>query len=205
MSGRLRILAAAAVISLAPTLSACVYAQHGGYRDNDRYGRASSYAFDTGYRDGWQRGERDARQRRAFDYRNDREYQRADRGYNWRYGSRDAYRYEFRRGYEGGYRDGYNSLGRRGYGVTGPGRVNQGRAPGGGYYRSVAAEHGFREGYEKGVEDARRGRRHDPVRQRWYRDGDRHYNSRYGSRDQWKDEYRRAFRDGYERGYRERR
>jgi hypothetical protein len=202
MSGRLRILVAAAAISVAPMLSACAYAQYGSHRDVDRYGRAS-FAFDTGYERGWHRGEQDARQRRAFYFQNDHDYRRGDRGYTWRYGSRDAYRYDFRRGYELGYRDGYNSRGRVGYGTRAPGQVYRGGSPRG-VYRSLAADHGFREGYEKGIEDARRNRRHDPVGHRWYREGDRHYDRRSGSRDQWKDEYRRAFREGYERGYRER-
>ena len=44
--------------------------------------------------------------------------------------------------------------------------------------------------------------RFDPRAQKWYREGDREYNSRYGSRDQYKNEYRRGFLVGYERGYR---
>jgi len=72
-----------------------------------------------------------------------------------------------------------------------------------GAYRNDAVQSGVNDGYEKGVEDARKNRSFDPLRHEWYRSGDRHYESRYGSRDQYKDLYRQAFRDGYERGFRE--
>jgi hypothetical protein len=71
-----------------------------------------------------------------------------------------------------------------------------------GSYRSIASQNGFNDGVEKGAEDARRNRSYDPVRQEWYRSGDRHYESRDGSREQYKDLYREGFKAGYDRGYR---
>ena len=75
----------------------------------------------------------------------------------------------------------------------------------GGYggYNNAAFQNGANDGYEKGQEDARRNRSFDPLRQEWYRSGDRHYDSRSGSREQYKDVYRQGFRDGYERGFNE--
>jgi hypothetical protein len=61
----------------------------------------------------------------------------------------------------------------------------------------------MREGAQKGREDAKDGDRYDPRRHNWYRDGDRGYNNRYGSRDQYKVAYRDAFERGYAQGYRE--
>ncbi|HSL21964.1 MAG TPA: hypothetical protein VK886_10545 [Vicinamibacterales bacterium] len=221
MTGRMRVIAVAAIVTIAPAFSACAYAQYGGHRDG-RYGRVMSPAFDVGYREGFEHGVDDARRGRDFAFAHSRDYQRADRGWNGRYGSRDAYRYEFRRGYEQGYREAYgrNSRYRRNvpYGGVyrdGP-RGTYPSYPGGAYpsnpgaaypngrygYRSPAAEYGYNEGLEKGREDARDGDRYDPVRHKWYRDGDRHYNGRYGSREQWKAEYREAFRQGYDQGYR---
>jgi flagellar biosynthesis/type III secretory pathway protein FliH len=77
--------------------------------------------------------------------------------------------------------------------------------PYGGYggYTNTAFQNGVNEGYEKGQEDARKNRSFDPLRHEWYRSGDRHYDSRYGSRQQYEDVYRQGFRDGYERGFRE--
>ena len=71
-----------------------------------------------------------------------------------------------------------------------------------GNYRNIASENGYNDGVQKGAEDARRNRSYDPVRQDWYRAGDRHYESQYGSREQYKDLYREGFRAGYDRGYR---
>ena len=186
------------------------------YRGNAGYGRVASPAYDIGYREGIQAGQRDARSNRPRGFERDNDYRRADKGWNWRYGDREAYRYEVRRGYERGYREAFS--GNSGYGRYG-GRDDRYRYPqqypngpygggrsyprDGGYYRSPAAQYGFDEGYQKGREDSRDRDAYDPVRQKWYREGDRHYDRNYGSRDQWKNEYREAFKQGYDRGYRE--
>lgn len=54
---------------------------------------------------------------------------------------------------------------------------------------------GYREGFEQGRDDARRGRAFDYSRHGEYRDGDRGYNG--GNRNT----YRRVFRDGFAAGY----
>lgn len=220
MTKHLRVLATVGIITIAPVLSACAYAQYGNY-PRGGYGRVGSPAYDNGYREGIQAGERDARRNRPSGFEYDNDYRRADKGYNRRYGDREEYRYEFRRGYERGYREAYR--GNAGYGRYGgrDGRDDRGQYGGYGYpqqypngsyggnsrggygYRSPAAQYGFDEGYQKGREDARDRDRYDPARQKWYREGDRHYDNRYGSRDQWKYDYREAFKQGYERGYRE--
>lgn len=215
MTTRFRVAAFAAILTIAPAFGACAYAQYGNY-PRGGYGRVDSRAYEVGYREGLQAGRRDARSGRPTAFEYDRDYQRADKGWNWRYGDREAYRYEFRRGYERGYREayrgngGYGGYGRGGYGREGntyPGRSGEvygGNYPRGGYgSRSPAAQYGFDEGYQKGRDDARDRDAYSPERQKWYREGDRHYDNRYGSRDQWKYEYREAFKQGYERGYRE--
>ena len=70
-------------------------------------------------------------------------------------------------------------------------------------YAGPAFQYGVDDGYQKGVEDARKNRSFDPLRHEWYRDGDRHYNSRDGSRQEYKDVYRQGFQQGYDRGFRE--
>jgi hypothetical protein len=66
---------------------------------------------------------------------------------------------------------------------------------------NAAFDRGYREGIERGADDARDGRRFEPERDRIYRDGDRGYNSRYGSRDSYRSEFRRGFTSGYREGY----
>jgi hypothetical protein len=73
----------------------------------------------------------------------------------------------------------------------------------GGGYTNLAVRNGINDGFEKGSEDARRNRSADPLRHEWYRSGDRHYEGRFGSREQYKDLYRQGFQEGYDRGYRE--
>jgi hypothetical protein len=170
------------------------------------------FAYDEGYREGVKEGEKDARRGERFWYEDERTYQRGDKGYHRRYGDPGRFQASFRNGYATGYSDAYQRIARTvrrdnrgpdrgpryGYGSS----VGIYGRPGYGYV-SPAVEHGRREGYEKGVEDARRNRTFDARRHRWYRDGDRHYESRYGSRELYRDQYRRAFQDGYDRGYRE--
>jgi hypothetical protein len=71
-----------------------------------------------------------------------------------------------------------------------------------GGYNSVPYDNGYRDGLEKGREDAGDRDSYDPVRHGWYRSGDRGYNSRYGSRDAYKLTYRDGFEAGYDRAYR---
>ena len=70
-------------------------------------------------------------------------------------------------------------------------------------YNPVPFQNGDRDGYEKGLEDARRNNSFDPVRHSRYRSADNGYNNRYGTRDDYKLVYRDGFEAGYERGYRE--
>jgi flagellar biosynthesis/type III secretory pathway protein FliH len=194
---------------------------------------ARRVAYDNGFREGIKQGEKDGRGNRPFAYQDEKTFQRADKGYHREFGAMERYRQTFRTGYAAGYSDGYeryapaygygrygNENERYGGGRAVPRRDTGGRYPGAGTYpvypqqypgsygqygayRETAVQNGFRDGYEKGAEDARKSRSFDPVRHAWYRSGDRHYESRYGSREQYKDIYREGFKAGYERGYRE--
>jgi flagellar biosynthesis/type III secretory pathway protein FliH len=174
-------------------------------------------AYDEGYREGLKRGEQDGRRGARFAYQDERDFQRADKGYHRSFGDRERYRQVFRDGYASGYSDGYSRYsgygrnnGRQGpyvqqrpqgpYGQQG-GYGNYGGYRDGGY--SPAFDNGARDGYEKGQEDVRKNRSFDPLRHSWYRSGDRHYEGRYGARQLYKDVYRRGFQQGYERGFRE--
>jgi hypothetical protein len=177
--------------------------------------------YDTGYREGLKEGEKDGKRNDAFDYRDEKSYQRADKGFRRDYGSLERYQQTFRSGFTTGYSDAfrrYNST----RAVYGNGRYETGQgpawsrgpsttyprtSPNAGYpgspgVYSPAFQNGVDDGYEKGLEDARKNRSFDPLRHTWYREGDRHYESRYGAREQYENTYREGFRSGYERGYR---
>ena len=68
---------------------------------------------------------------------------------------------------------------------------------------SVPYDNGYRDGVEKGREDAGDRDSFDPVRHSWYRSADRGYNSRYGSRETYRLTYRDGFEAGYEQAYRQ--
>ena len=154
----------------------------GDYRVS--YADARRAAHDNGYKDGLKRGERAARDRRPLDLQREREYRSADGGYNRNYGDRNRYRDNYRSGFERGYRDGYD---RRHNGTAGYG----------------AYQNGIRDGYSKAVDDIEDRKYPNARLHKWYREGDRDYDKRYGSKDAYKVEYRRGFEQGYDRAYRE--
>ena len=65
----------------------------------------------------------------------------------------------------------------------------------------AAFDNGYADGYEKGLDDARDGRKADPTRHGWYRSADRHYDPQYGSRARYANVYRDGFRSGYQAGF----
>jgi flagellar biosynthesis/type III secretory pathway protein FliH len=196
------------------------------YTDEARqpYNESRRVAYDNGYREGLREGEREARSRNAFNYQDERTWQRADKGYHRSFGDAVRYQQSFRTGYAAGYSDGYRRFAPdysyRGNGTggiypnTGGGYPVQGSygyrgqggygAPGQGRYGySPAYSNGTNDGYEKGREDARDRDSYDPLRHKWYREGDHDYKSQYGPRQQYENVYREGFKEGYERGYRE--
>ena len=73
----------------------------------------------------------------------------------------------------------------------------------GGYaYGNISFDNGYRDGLDKGREDANGRRSYDPNRHSRYRSADHGYDRRYGSKDQYKNVYREGFQAGYDEGYR---
>jgi hypothetical protein len=154
-------------------------------------------AYDNGFREGVKEGEKDGRQRDRFEYRDEGDFQRGDVGYHRTYGDVERYRQSFRAGFADGYGQGFGRY-NRGYGYG-----NGGYSYGGYRNYSPGFDNGIRVGYEKGREDVRDRDPFEPRRHQWYRAGDRHYRSEYGSRQRYEDDYRRGFMSGYEQGYAE--
>lgn len=70
-------------------------------------------AATRGYRDGFEHGIADGRDRGRYDPVRHGDYRGADNGYEPRYGLRDSYRDQYRTGFRQGYEDGYRSGVRR--------------------------------------------------------------------------------------------
>jgi hypothetical protein len=167
--------------------------------------RVDNQAYERGFNDGRIRGEQDARHNRGFDYERHDIYRNADAGY--RYGDRSEYRRVFREGFVAGYNEGFRRFAREGNVYYPPRAVPPVAAypPYGARerYASPALANGYRDGLEQGRDDARHGRRFDPVRSSRYRSADHDYDRRFGDRDDYKQGYRTGFQQGYEQGYRE--
>lgn len=187
---------------------------HDDYRAS--YADAQRAAYDNGYRDGIKRGEHAARDGQPLAIEREREYRSAEDGYNRSYGDRNRYRDSYRGGFTQGYRDAYTRRGARsvypntrypgnGYPNTGRDR-DDGRNNGyGGNAAYGAYQNGAADGYKKGLDDVDDRKYPDVNRQKWYRNGDHEYSSRYGSKETYRVEYRRGFEEGYNRAFRERR
>jgi hypothetical protein len=186
------LIATALLAAPACAARATFYGQQRDVRDFERR------AYDNGYRQGLDNGERDARDRR--DFRIDRDGAYRD-GYDRSFDDRDQYRRFFRDGYRAGYTEGYNRLARfeRRGGYPGNGGAFPGNDRNVG---SPAARVGYRDGFEAGRNDANDRENYDPRRSKRYREGDHDFDRDYGSRDQYKLEYRAAFMQGYDEGYR---
>lgn len=77
--------------------------------------------YRTGYSDGYVAGYRDAGQHRPYDFRNNTDFRKADRGYATTYGAVEDYRDGYQQGFGSGYDDGYQN---RGYNSTIPGNIS---------------------------------------------------------------------------------
>ena len=70
-------------------------------------GRYTSPAATTGYRDGFDEGQRAAHDRDRFDPVREKRYREGDHDYDKRYGSKDEYKREYRAAFQQGYEAGY--------------------------------------------------------------------------------------------------
>ena len=110
---RLSLVSMLGVFGLA--LAAPASAQIGGtqnwnspsYMDEARqpYNESLRLAYDNGYREGLKEGDHDASRREAFNYEDERTWQRADKGYNRSFGDWGRYQQSFRTGFAAGYAD----------------------------------------------------------------------------------------------------
>jgi hypothetical protein len=143
--------------SIATSLAYAADDQRSAYSDQRRW------AYDNGYREGLKEGEKDGRRGDRFEFRDERTFRDGDKGYRRHFGDRDRYRQIFRSGYADGYQAAYDRWRGRGSGRWERdgryrGNTGYGRPGYGGYGYSPAFEVGARDGYEKGVEDARKRR-----------------------------------------------
>ncbi len=70
-------------------------------------GYIASPAAQNGYRDGFEVGRDDARDRNSFDPIRAKRYREGDHDYDRRYGDRDDYKRDYRAAFQQGYREGY--------------------------------------------------------------------------------------------------
>ncbi|HEY1528669.1 MAG TPA: hypothetical protein VGH51_20785 [Candidatus Angelobacter sp.] len=134
------------------------------------------------YKDGFRRGQEDARRNRRFDP--------DDSGWRER-DDRQAYRSGYERGFQqvGGYRN--DRDGDRDRGVWGSG----------GYGVNSARQYGYQDGINDGARDRQTGHSDRPTQGGNYKHADHGYNSSFGNKNYYKQAYRQAYENGYQLGY----
>ncbi len=160
----------------------------------------SDVARNTGYRDGFEKGQNDARQGKSFNLERHDAYKDADHGYRSSFGNKEDYKQQYRDAFRRGYQDGYGGNRARGprFGV---GRGEDRPWQAGPGYSEVAQNTGYRDGFDKGQNDARQGKSFRLDRHDAYNDADHGYRDSFGNKEDYKQQYRQAFQRGYEEGY----
>jgi hypothetical protein len=87
-----------------PRASGGIYGSQGA-----THSRYTTPAFQSGYRDGLQKGREDARGRGRYDPQRHSWYRSANRGYQNEYGTRSDYQVRYRDGFEIGYEEGFRA------------------------------------------------------------------------------------------------
>ena len=180
------------------------------WRNDDR--NSGNYAINRGYQDGLRQGQfdrsRNGSRNGSGNYRN-RDWQRADRGYEKSMGPKGQYKKAYRDGYERGHQEGFTGhsanggwndgeRGRRGSrdGYPGNGYPNDGGYGNNPLSRS-AQQNGMADGAHYAQMDRNNGNAYNPTGAKGYRDADHGYASSLGS----KDEFQRIYRESFVRGY----
>jgi hypothetical protein len=91
-----------------------VYRNGSYYQTDSRGADLLRRAVNSGYQQGFQQGQLDARYRRSGGYYGNNVYRSGTYGYQ-SYVARDQYQYYFQQGFQRGYEDGYNNQYRYGY------------------------------------------------------------------------------------------
>ena len=159
------------VAALVVTLAGLAQARE--HRDRDD--RSNNYAYQTGYRDGFDLGQSDRSQGAQYNYDSD-DYRDGDRGYNPEAGNRDEYRESFRAGYVAGYNDAfYGRAARHDSDDSDPDRHHHRDYDRGYGNGSVAAQIGFQDGITDGRNDAMKRKKFKPEKHDAYEDADQGY------------------------------
>jgi len=179
-------------------------------------------ARNTGYRDGAEKGRNDAAQGKSYNPERHDAWRDADHGYRGSFGNKEDYRRIYREAFVSGYREGYQGgRSRRPYGGEDrPGRQPYGREerpsqrpydreerpgwvaePARSAFAEAADYTGYRDGLEKGRNDAAQGKSYNPERHDAYRDADHGYRDSFGNKQDYRQKYREAFLRGYRESY----
>lgn len=102
------LLLAGGIAVAAPACASSYYGRgpyYGGYGTYDR--GVQQRAYERGFHEGTEAGEKDGRRGRSFDLTRHDDYRDADEGYNRDYGDKEFYRRAFRDGFRAGYEQTY--------------------------------------------------------------------------------------------------
>lgn len=79
-----------------------------GYEDRGAYREVERVAYNNGFHEGLEAGEKDGRSGRRYELNRHDDFRDADGGYRRDFGDKDFYRRSFRSGFEAGYSQAYS-------------------------------------------------------------------------------------------------
>lgn len=218
------VLAAALIAGIGITPAQAATTIQIGFRDNHSNGRFNRsdilrFAAANGYADGFERGLQDRRDRRRYNYR-DQRYDRGLDGFDRRWSSNQRdYQQAYRKGFVKGYQDAFNGRNRdRAYYRDRDRWYRNGQYQYDDYYQNTyynnergdlspnevaerAARSGYQAGFERGQYDARQRNRANPQGHGAFQFGFDGFDPEWGSAATYQQYYRAYFIRGYEDGY----
>lgn len=178
-------------------------------RDDDGYyrqggaGPASQYGYQSGYRDGLDKGQHEGRENDPNDYRTP-DWRQATRGYQAWMGPIGAYQNAYRNGYQNGFREGFNSAYRGGDRDRDDVRpiYDAGNYPNYGRFGNQAYDFGYQDGATAARGDLSERKPFNPNPRGRFEDEDRGYNRAFGDKDAYRAQYANGYRAGYQATFR---
>jgi len=166
--------------------------------DRGSYDQTHQYGYNSGYRDGIDKGRHEGRENDPYDYRTP-DWRQATRGYQGWMGPLNIFQDGYRDGYRDGFEAGFQSV-NRGWRNRGPAYESFS----GGLYRGaadIALNFGYQDGASVAREDLYKGKPYNPNPRGKYDNADHGYRNEYGDKNAYREQYSNGYRNGYESAF----
>ena len=165
-----------------------------GYRGNAA--QSQQYGYESGYRDGLDKGRHEGRENDPFDYRTP-DWRQATRGYQPWMGPVSLFQNGYQQGYAAGFRAGFDSM-RPGWRDGDRGNYRPQSYAGDRYVANIGYNTGYQDGAQTAREDLYHNKPFNPNPRGRFDDMDHGYHREYGDKNYYKSQYASGYRSGYQ-------